>query len=182
MKEIETKNLIIRNHKESDWEDFYDYMSLPKIYDFEPGEPVTSEESKSIIAKRCADNDFLAVIQKSSKIMIGHLFLQQCDPKHFLTWELGYIFNPKFQNQGYCSEASAALIKYAFEELGAHKVVGYCNSKNISSWKVMEKAGMKREGFFKQKTFIRKDNEGNPLWQDVYAYGILSSHSGSAPR
>ena len=173
--EIETKNLIIRNHMESDWKSLYNYLSLPEIYKFEPGEPITSEESKSMIAERCKGNDFLAVVHKKSRHMIGHLYFHHSDPKYFMTWELGYIFNPKFQNQGYCTEASSAILQYAFREFNAHKVVAFCNPENISSWKVLEHIGMEREGFFKQKAFFRKDNEGNPLWHDCYAYGILNN-------
>jgi RimJ/RimL family protein N-acetyltransferase len=94
-----------------------------------------------------------------------------------MTWELGYIFNPKFQNQGFCAEASSAVIEYAFQEMDVHKVVAFCNPKNIPSWKLLEKIGMEREGFFKQKAFFRKDDEGNPLWHDCYAYGILNNCS-----
>lgn len=175
--EIETKNLIIRNHIESDWKDLYDYLSLPEIYRFEPGEPITPEESKTIISERCNGHDFLAVVHKESKQMIGHLYFHQSDPKHFMTWELGYIFNPKFQNQGYCTESSSAILDYAFKMLRSHKVVAFCNPDNIPSWKVLEKIGMEREGFFKQKAFFRKDKDGNPLWHNCYAYGILNNCS-----
>ena len=44
-----------------------------------------------------------------------------------MTWELGYIFNPDYHNQGYCTEASSALIDFAFRELHAHKIVAFCN-------------------------------------------------------
>ena len=177
MIEIETKNLIIRNHLEPDWKYLYDYLSLPEIYEYEPGKPISIEESKSLSSERCKGNDFYAVVQKNDKHMIGHLYFHHVEPKHFMTWELGYIFNPKFQNQGFCTEASSAVIEYAFKEMDVHKVVAFCNPKNIPSWKVLEKIGMEREGFFKQKAFFRKDDEGNPLWHDCYAYGILNNCS-----
>jgi [ribosomal protein S5]-alanine N-acetyltransferase len=172
---IRTKNLIIRNHIESDWKYLYDYLSLPEIYIFEPGEPVTMEESKTMISERCKSNDFLAVVHKERKYMIGHLYFHHADPKHFMTWELGFIFNPKFQNKGYCTEASSAILDYAFTALKAHKVVAFCNPKNIPSWKVLEKIGMEKEGCFKQKAFFRNDEDGNPLWHDCFAYGILNN-------
>ena len=175
--ELETENLIIRNHIESDWEYLYEYLSLPEIYNFEPGNPIDKEEAKTFISERSKSNEFFAVVQKKNKYMIGHLYFHQAEPNHFMTWELGFIFNPKFQNQGYCTEASSAIIKHAFDKLDAHKVVAYCDPKNIPSWKVLEKIGMEREGFFKQKAFFRKDEKGNPLWHDCYAYGILNNYS-----
>ncbi len=86
--EIETKNLIIRNHIDSDWKDLYEYLSLPEIYRFEPGEPITSEDAKAMTLERCKCNDFFAVILKKNKKMIGHLYFHHRDPKHFRTWEL----------------------------------------------------------------------------------------------
>lgn len=173
MIEIYTENLLIRNHKESDWEDLYEYLSLEEIYTYEPGGPISIEDSKSIIKERSKESKFLAVVLRSSSKMIGHLYFNQLDPKHFMTWELGYIFNPKYQGEGYCSEASLAISKYAFNELNAHKITAYSNIKNTASWKVLEKIGMDREGLIKQKGFFRKDKDGNPLWNDCYLYGLL---------
>ena len=126
------------------------------------------------LLNRCKGDDFLAVVHKASERMIGHLYFHHTEPKHFMTWELGYIFNPVFQNRGFCSESALGLLRYAFDRLGAHKVVAFCNPENVPSWKVLERIGMKKEGLFKQKAFFRKDEDGNPLWHDCLAYGILN--------
>lgn len=170
---IDTRNLIIRNHIESDWEDLYEYLSLEEIYKFEPGEPISIEYSKSLVKERSKVNSFLAVVLKGSNKMIGHLYFNQIDPEHFKTWELGYIFNPKYQGKGYCTEASMAISDYAFKELNIHKITAYSNIKNIASWKVLEKIGMEREGLIRQKGYFRKDYNGSPIWNDVYLYGLL---------
>mgnify|MGYP001045598299 CR=1 FL=1 len=39
--------------------------------------------------------------------------------------------------------------------------------------RVMEKIGMRREGYLRQNIFFRRDENGNPSWQDSYAYGML---------
>jgi hypothetical protein len=33
---------------------------------------------------------------------------------------------------------------------------------------------MKREGLLKQNVYFRKDEQGKPIWQDTYEYGILN--------
>ena len=53
------------------------------------------------------------------------------------------------------------------------KVVSMCNPENESSWKLLERVGMKREGHLRKNIFFFTDNEGNPIWQDTYEYGIL---------
>jgi RimJ/RimL family protein N-acetyltransferase len=128
----------------------------------------------NLALERSRGNDFLAVEEKASRKMIGHLYLKQVDPLEFMTWELGYIFNPRFFNKGYCTEASKAAVDYVFSELGAHRVVAFCNPLNAASWRVLEKIGMRREGLFLKKAFFRK-NGSLPLWHDCLAYGILEA-------
>ncbi|AHC14926.1 GNAT family N-acetyltransferase [Salinispira pacifica] len=171
---LETDRLIIRNHRLDDWEDLYEYLSIPEIYRFEPGKPLTREEAKIINRQRCESDVFLVVELKQKQKMIGHLYTARLKPDVFMTWELGYIFHPLYQNRGYCSEAAAAYCRYAFTTLRAHKVTAFCNPLNAPSWKVLENIGMEREGHIRQKAFFRTDERGNPIWHDAYAYGILN--------
>ena len=170
---IETDRLIIRKFLPGDWEDLYDYLSLKEIYTFEPGQPITKEEAKEMTANRSCGNAFFAVTLKQLNKMVGHLYFSHIEPMAFMTWELGFIFNPLYQNKGYCTEASKALIDHAFVHWNAHRITAYCNPDNVASWKVLEKIGMKREGFFEKKAFFRRDENNQPIWHDCYAYGKL---------
>jgi ribosomal-protein-alanine N-acetyltransferase len=171
---LTTERLIIRPFLERDYQDLHEYLSLKETYRFEPGEPVSLEQAKKLASERAKGTDFWAVTLKDSKKLIGHISFIQTEPKFFLTWEIGYIFNPAYQNKGYASEAARALVDYAFTKLGAHRVIGYCNPENIPSWKVLEKCGMKREGLRRKNAFFRKDKDGLPIWFDSYGYAILA--------
>ena len=170
---LETNRLIIRKFNVDDACDLYEYLSLPETYIFEPGEPVDQKQALAMCKERAAGNNFYAVELISEKKMIGHLYFQQAQPAEFFTWELGYIFNPKYQGKGYCTESAQKIIAYAFTALNAHKITAFCNPKNIASWRVLEKCGMMREGHFKEKAFFRRNADGKPLWHDCYAYGLL---------
>ena len=122
---------------------------------------------------RSLGSDFWAVALKDTDQLVGHLYFAQTMPKELLTWELGYIFNPAFQGQGFATESSTALIRYGFEHWDIHRVVAHCNPENIASWRVMEKIGMQREGYFRQNIFFKRDASGNPIWLDTYEYAIL---------
>jgi len=177
---IETERLIIRKFRKVDWQYLFEYLSLKEIYDFEPGEPVSKVSARKIADERAQGNDFFAVALKNGSKMIGHIYFGQVEPQEFLTWEMGFIFNPAYHNKGYCTEATKSFIDYARKELGAHRIVAYCNPLNPASWKVLEKIGMTREGYFKKKGFFRKDECGNPQWFDCYAYGlVLDEHEES---
>jgi RimJ/RimL family protein N-acetyltransferase len=165
--------LIIRRFVPSDYTDLYEYLSDPVTYLFEPGKPIDLEEAKELVSQRSTGDDFLAVILKQENNLIGHLYFKQLEPKERMTWELGYIFNPRYQQKGYASEAATALTDYAFANYPVHRIMARCNPANIASWKLLEKIGFVREGYFKKYGFIHKDDNGKPIWNDVYEYSKL---------
>jgi RimJ/RimL family protein N-acetyltransferase len=149
------------------------YLSNPLVYRFEPGEPISLEEAKALTLERTQTSDFWAVVLKSSQEMVGHLYFKQIAPLEFLTWELGYIFNPVFHNRGYATEAAEALLQYGFHHWSIHRVVAHCNPENVASWKVLEKIGMRREGYLRRNVFFRRATDGSPVWMDTFEYALL---------
>ena len=170
---IITSRLLIRQFQEQDYRSLFEYLSNPIIYRFEPGEPISLEEARALTLERAQGTDFWAVVFKDNQKMVGHLYFKQIEPKEFLTWELGYIFNPAFQNKGYATESAYGLIQYGFEHLGIHRVIAHFNPENIASRRVLEKIGMKREGYFRKNVFFHTAPDGSPLWIDTYTYAIL---------
>jgi [ribosomal protein S5]-alanine N-acetyltransferase len=170
---ISTSRLLVRKFRESDAPALFAYLSDPGTYRYEPGQPISLEEARELARQRAQGAGFWAVALKSTDQLVGHLYFSQNEPQELLTWELGYIFNPVYQGQGYATEASIALIRYGFEHWGIHRVVAHCNPQNIASWRVMEKIGMRREGVFRKNIFFNRDAGGNPIWLDTYEYAIL---------
>ena len=78
----------------------------------------------------------------------------------FVVRFLGYII-------GYATETARALIEFAFVAHGAHRVFTYCDLDNLASARVLEKAGMQREGL------IRESDWSRSAWHDEYLYAIL---------
>ncbi len=170
---INTERLTIRAFSIKDAQDLYEYLSDPQIYQYEPGEPINLEQAQ-IYARDMANNqDFWAIVLRSEDKVIGQLYFSQQEPMHLMTWEMGYIMNMKYQLQGYGSEAASALVQYGFKQLSMHRVVAHCNPKNVASWKLMEKIGLRREGLLRKNIYFRKDEAGNLLWWDSYAYARL---------
>ncbi len=124
--------MIVRSCEASDYQDLYEYLSLPGTYFFEPGKPITIEESKDLELSRSKGNAFLSVVLKQNHKMIGHLYFTQIEPKEFLTWELGYIFNPEYQRMGYASEAADAVVKWGFDTYKIHRIMARCNPRNTA--------------------------------------------------
>jgi RimJ/RimL family protein N-acetyltransferase len=168
---IKTKRLLIRNFMKDDYNDLYEYLSDKETYKFEPGEPITIEAAKNLCNKRSVDNKFLAVLLKNK--VIGHIFLGQVKPKKLMTYEVGFIFNRKYQGKGYATEALMAIIEYGFKNMNVHKIIAHCSPRNISSWRLLERVKMRREGKLRENIYFNKDENGNPIWLDTYEYGLL---------
>ena len=81
--------------------------------------------------------------------------------------EIGYTLNPHYQHKGYAREAIRNLLKYLFEELKKHKVVGSVDPENIASIKLLEDLGFKRERILRKS--VLEDEE----WKDDMVYGML---------
>lgn len=59
--------------------------------------------------------------------------------------EVGYGFDAPHWGKGYATEAGAAWLRYGFEHARLERIVAVASPENRSSWRVMEKLGMKYE-------------------------------------
>jgi len=168
-----TERLKIRQFTEDDYADLYEYLSDKQTYKYEPGKPITTEEAKKMCIERSKNRIFFAVELRSEKKIIGHIYFNTIEPKNLLTYEIGFIFNKKYQGKGFATEAIKSFINHQFSELNIHKIVAHCNPKNIKSWKLLERLKFKREGKLRENIFFNKDGNNNPIWLDTYEYGLL---------
>jgi ribosomal-protein-alanine N-acetyltransferase len=171
---LETDRLVIRKFCYDDWYNLYEYLSQDTVVKYEPYNVFSKEECKEAAINRSQNDAFWAVCLKENNKLIGNVYFQQQEPKEFLTWEIGYVFNPAYYGKGYATEACKRVLKYGFEQLGAHRVIGKCNPENTRSWRLLERLLMRREGHFRKPAFFKKSNEGKPIWHDAYQYSILA--------
>jgi RimJ/RimL family protein N-acetyltransferase len=83
--------------------------------------------------------------------------------------ELGYIFDPAYAGHGYASEAVAAVVAMAFEELGVRRLTAGCFADNLASARILEKVGMRRE-----QHGVGDSWHADLGWVDGYTYGMLA--------
>jgi len=60
--------------------------------------------------------------------------------------ELGYTFARSAWGRGYATEAAAAVLRAAFDEMGMERIVACVRPPNVASHRVAEKIGMRRDG------------------------------------
>lgn len=109
-----------------------------------------------------------AITHKSEKYLIGAIGISKINTQ-FEKAEIGYWIGKPYWNNGYCTEAVQAVLKYCFENLNLNKVYAMHFSNNHSSGRVMEKAGMRKEGVLCQN--VKKGEK----FIDTPVYGILRS-------
>ena len=167
---IETERLLIRRFREDDWRELYAYLGDEEVVFYEPYDSFTEEQCKKEAIIRKDEECFWAVTLKECGSLIGNLYIEKHD---FGTYEIGYVFNKSFHKKGYATEGARALMKHAYNQLGARRIIARCNPENISSWKLLERLGLRREGHLKENIYFRVDDNGKPIWQDTYMYGQL---------
>lgn len=179
--EIKTKRLILRQFKESDYDDLYEFLSQLKDDEFEGYPGIDYENGRGHLKYRLNSQEFFAIVLPSENQgkgkVIGNIY---CGKRDFYAGEVGYIINKNFQKKGYGAEALWAVVSSAFKE-GAHRVYAECDPRNTPSWKLLEKVGLQREAHFKKNIFFHKDAEENPVWKDTYVYAIIKEDWESIP-
>jgi RimJ/RimL family protein N-acetyltransferase len=171
---LQTTRLYIRELTLSDLKKVHQLHSLPETDEFNTlGIPGSIAVSEAILAEwlnaqqQSPRHSFtLAIDLKAGEKFIGLIALNLGKEK-YKTAEVWFKIHKDFWRKGYTTEALKSILDFAFSKLQLHRVEAGCAVDNIASAKVLEKAGMIREGMKRKKLPIRGK------WMDNYFYGIL---------
>jgi ribosomal-protein-alanine N-acetyltransferase len=172
--EIATARLVLREFRESDFGAVWAYQSLPES-NYYHGVMPSQEDVRNTLKRAVSQAQetprthyHLALTIPPEDGPRGHVVLGLSYPEA-REYEIGWAVDPACWGQGYATEAARGMLMlaYAYKELNAHRVVAYCKTLNVASWRVMEKLGMQREGR------LREDRWWNGAWSDAFVYSIL---------
>ncbi len=173
---INTERLILRPFSISDAEEVQRLAGAKEVYETTANVPHPYEDgmAEKWISTHASTfyNDFgvsLAITDRKDGKLIGAIGLVANKQNHRA--ELGYWIGHPFWGNGYCTEVAKELIRYGFDELEYHKITARHMEANPASGRVMEKAGMKKEGIFQDDTF--KDGK----YHTTIVYGIINPAS-----
>lgn len=170
---LSTERLILRPLNTNDKQAIFEYHSNAECNKYQGWIPKTLSDVEQFIGKLApipnqVDTWFqLAIIEKESEKLIGDVGI------HFIGNEnkqvgLGYTLAQKYQGLGFANEAITRTIDYLFLDLKKHRITASVDPNNISSIRLLEKLGFRKEAHF-----IESYNQDGK-WMDDALFALLS--------
>ncbi|MDD4831535.1 MAG: GNAT family N-acetyltransferase [Bacilli bacterium] len=145
---------------------------LDQLNDWERQNPFYE---KKIEAINNEDNDqkyTWSIFLKTGEV-IGQITVQPKDeyPNNPEIRDVGWFIDPKYQGNGYGTEAAIEVLRFMFEEVEIEKIITSAAIINVGSWKIMESLGFERTGIKNSTYFDENDNI-----IECYCYIGIRSH------
>ena len=171
---LQTTRLNFRQVSKEDINNIHALHSLPETDRFNTlGIPETIKDTEKIMDDWYAKQDtnppasYVFCLELiDTKKFIGLIALNMGKP-NYKSAEVWYKIHSDYWQNGYATEALKGLLQFSFNDLNLHRIEAGCAVENLASIKVLEKAGMKREGMKRKVLPIRNE------WKDNYFYAIL---------
>lgn len=169
-----TNRLLLRELLPTDLNGIHELLSLPETDKYNTlGIPESIVTTQSIVNEWLSEQNksprstyVFAVHLLDSNQFIGLIALVLAQPK-YQSGEVWFKTHLDYWNKGYTTEALMKILDFGFSELHLHRIEAGCAVENVASAKVLEKAGMTREGMKRKNLPIRGE------WMDGYLYAIL---------
>lgn len=171
---IHTTRLLLRPFQDADLNDIFEYHSSPEVVRYMYWEVRDLEQTRVALEKKKAQTSLnaegdaicLAVELQESHKVIGEVILFWRSQAH-QQGEVGYVFHPAFGGKGYATEAAKVMLAIGFEQMMFHRIYARCDPRNVPSWRLMERLGMRREAHFVHSEIFKGE------WGDEFYYAML---------
>jgi RimJ/RimL family protein N-acetyltransferase len=166
---IETARLRLRRPALTDAEAIFEYGRDPEVTRFMVWPTHTNVDTVTAFLEtllaRIADGSEVAwsITLPPSDRAIGMISCRQRGHRV----DFGYVLNRAFWRRGFGSEAATAIVDHAAGLENVYRVWATCDTANTASMRVLEKAGLTREGILRRWSV--HPNIG-PVPRDAFVY------------
>lgn len=147
---FETKRLILRKYKESDFDDYFEFMSQPDV----ASKCCLAPFKNKLLAKAnfrhavLKQGEDYAVVLKINNKIVGEVQLANVvySPAELFgknIKELGVVLNENFHHQGIMTEATREILRHGFEDLKLDAVIAKSFADNDASLHLLNRCGLK---------------------------------------
>ena len=150
----------------------YEVDRLPDFYTVKFQKQVLSFEGKMM--KQGSLYRFYVYQKENPGQIIGTIGVHHISHGYFSNCEIGYKFSSSIHHMGYATETMRKVTGLLFEELGLHRIVAWVQPDNVSSIRLLERTGFKREGICRD--YLKLQGE----WVDHAQYSLLATDHPSA--
>jgi ribosomal-protein-alanine N-acetyltransferase len=175
---LETARLHLRRPRLMDWRAWSSLRGASRDF-LVPWEPSWPEDALGIAAYRRrlrqmasewrSDQGYgLFIFANTGGALVGGVNLSNVRRGVAQTCSLGYWMGQAFAHQGMMGEALTALLPYAFDRLGLHRIEAACLPHNKASRSLLAKLGFREEGQAAKYLKI------NGVWQDHVLHALLA--------
>ena len=171
---IETERLLLRPFRSDDLDAFCAIHADPDVVHYLYFDTPTREAARIMLEKRQRQVDLLRAGDKLILALelrgggvIGDVFLTWLSEEH-QKGEIGFVLHAAHQGKGLAREAAEAMLQLGFETLGLHRIEGHLDARNAASAKLLERLGMRREGYIVENEFVKGE------WTDELLYAVLA--------
>jgi RimJ/RimL family protein N-acetyltransferase len=160
---IETERLVLRAHRQDDFNDCLALWTDPDVTRFIGGKPSTREEVWARILRYVGHWSLLgfgywAIEDKATGGFIGEVgfadFQREIEPSLAETPEIGWVLLPSTHGKGYATEAAKAAIAWGEKHFGPVRTACIIAPENELSIRVAQKCGYRE--------FQRTTYKGHP--------------------
>ena len=170
---LETSRLLLRLPTMDDAEPiFQKYAHDPEVTKYLVWRPHENVDTTTAFIRRCLQcwKDETAfpwnITRKADHALLGMIEIRI---DRFRV-DFGYAIAKPYWGNGYTTEAAKVIIQWALEQECIYRVWAICDVENLASARVMEKAGMQKEGILRRFA-IHPNISAEP--RDCYCYAIV---------
>ena len=168
---FETRRLILRPVEAGDAEAVFEgYAQDPAVTRYLVWRPhVSIAESHAFIARCLATPTALAyvLVERENGRLVGCLEVRQEAPHRV---GFGYVLARPWWGRGLMTEAVSEVANWSLRQEAIWRVAATCDVENVASARVMEKAGLVREGILRR--WLVYPNLG-PEPRDCFSYAMV---------
>jgi ribosomal-protein-alanine N-acetyltransferase len=168
--EILTSRLRLRALKRDDSRAVGSYAFDPEVAKFMPWRPQATELFAAGLVDVFMEPQFLnwAITFPEQDAAVGMVFLHSFSRQHHKA-EIAFNLSRAHWRKGLAGEAAAAVLAFAFEELGLNRVEALCMPQNEASRRLLERLGMVYEGT------MRRVHHRYDGYHDMELFALISS-------
>ena len=138
--------------------------------------PSTNQTFRMYLRRmRTKDHEGFVICVADSREIAGVVNLNNIVFSSYMTSSVGYYGFKGFSGQGYMTNGLIAVVDYAFNQLGLHRVEANIQPGNTRSLKLAKRCGFVYEGMSERFMFI------NGHWCDHERWARIASHTSLRP-